>query len=337
MPRGPRLDAPGVLHHVMVRGIERRPLFRDDRDRDDFLRRLGSLAGSGTLIVYAWALLPNHVHLLVRTGTRPLARTMRSLLTGYAGAFNRRHRRAGHLFQNRYRSIVVEEEAYFLELVRYLHLNPIRGGLVPDLHALERHPYTGHAALMGKVSRPWQETGEVLGHFAKALRRARAHYRTFVAAGVPLGRRPELQGGGLIRSLGGWQTVRDLRRGREAYTGDERILGSSEFVESVRREVEERVGQEEKARRRSVPLATLVRRMGESLGLEPEGILGRSRSRAATRARQILAYVWVERLGRRASELGRVLGQTRGNVSLAAKRGAEMVQARGSLIERWCR
>lgn len=336
MPRGPRLDAPGVLHHVMVRGIERRPLFRDDRDRDDFLRRLGSLAESGTLTVYAWALLPNHVHLLVRTGTRPLARTMRSLLTGYAGAFNRRHRRAGHLFQNRYRSIVVEEEAYFLELVRYLHLNPIRGGLVPDLRALERHPYTGHAALMGKVPRPWQATGEVLGHFAKALRRARAHYRTFVAAGVPLGRRPELQGGGLIRSLGGWQAVRDLRRGREAYTGDERILGSSEFIESVRREVEERAGQEEKARRRSVPLATLVRRMGESLGLEPEGILGRSRSRAATRARQILAYVWVERLGRRASELARVLGQTRGNVSLAAKRGAEMVRARGSLIERWC-
>ncbi len=320
----------------MVRGIERRPLFRDDRDRDDFLRRLGSLAESGTLTVYAWALLPNHVHLLVRTGTRPLARTMRSLLTGYAGAFNRRHRRAGHLFQNRYRSIVVEEEAYFLELVRYLHLNPIRGGLVPDLRALERHPYTGHAALMGKVPRPWQATGEVLGHFAKALRRARAHYRTFVAAGVPLGRRPELQGGGLIRSLGGWQAVRDLRRGREAYTGDERILGSSEFIESVRREVEERAGQEEKARRRSVPLATLVRRMGESLGLEPEGILGRSRSRAATRARQILAYVWVERLGRRASELARVLGQTRGNVSLAAKRGAEMVRARGSLIERWC-
>ena len=337
MPRGPRLDAPGVLHHVMVRGIERRALFRDDRDRDDFLRRLASLAESGAITVYAWALLPNHVHLLVRTGTRPLARTMRSLLTGYAGAFNRRYRRAGHLFQNRYRSIVVEEEAYFLELVRYLHLNPLRGGVVPDLQALARYPYTGHAALMGKVPRAWQATGEVLGHFAKALRRARAHYRSFVEAGVPLGRRPELQGGGLIRSLGGWQSVRDLRRGREAYTSDERILGSSEFVEAVRREVEERTRQEEQALRRSVPLATLVRRMGESLGLEPEGILGRSRSRAATCARQMLAYVWVERLGRRASELGRVLGQTRGNVSLAAKRGAEMVRLRGNLIERWCR
>jgi REP element-mobilizing transposase RayT len=188
----------------MVRGIERRMLFRDDRDRDDFLRRLASLAERGAITVYAWALLPNHLHLLVRTGTRPLGRSMRSLLTGYAGAFNRRHRRAGHLFQNRYRSIVVEEEAYFMELVRYLHLNPLRSGVVPDLRALDRHPYTGHAALMGTIPRPWQASGEVLGHFAKALRRARAHYRAFVEAGVPLGRRPELQGGGLIRSLGGW-------------------------------------------------------------------------------------------------------------------------------------
>ncbi len=337
MPRGPRLDAPGVLHHVMVRGIERRALFRDDRDRDDFLRRIASLTERGAVTVYAWALLPNHVHLLVRTGTRPLARTMRSLLTGYAGAFNRRHRRAGHLFQNRYRSIVVEEEAYFLELVRYLHLNPLRGGVVPDLQALARYPYTGHAALMGKVPRAWQAADEVLGHFAKAPRRARAQYGAFVAEAVPLGRRPELQGGGLIRSLGGWQAVRALRRGREAYTGDERILGSSEFVEAVRREVEERARQEEQALRRSVPLATLVRRMGESLGLEPEGILGRSRSRLATQARQMLAYVWVERLGRRASELARVLGQTRGNVSLAVKRAAKLDRHWGNMIERWCR
>jgi len=337
MPRGPRLDAPGVLHHVMVRGIERRALFRDDRDRDDFLRRLGGFAEGRALTVYAWALLPNHVHLLVRTGTRPLARTMRSLLTGYAGAFNRRHRRAGHLFQNRYRSIVVEEEAYFLELVRYLHLNPLRGGVVADLRALDRYAYTGHAALMGKVSQGWQATGEVLGHFAKNPRRARAHYRAFVTAGVPLGRRPELQGGGLIRSLGGWQAVRALRRGREAYTADERILGSSEFVDAMLREVEGRETQEEKTLRRSVPLSTLVRRMGESMGVEPEGILGRSRARAATHARQILAYVWVERLGRRASELARVLGQTRGNVSLAAKQGAKLIRPWGNLIERWCR
>src|SRR3990172_2456581 len=154
MPRGPRLDAPGTLHHVMVRGIERRAIFRDDADRADFVGRLAALAERGALQIYAWVLLPNHAHLLVRTGIRPLARTMRSLLTGYAGAFNRRHHRAGHLFQNRYKSVVVEEEAYFLELVRYLHLNPVRAGLVPNLAGLARYRWTGHAVLLGKRPAP---------------------------------------------------------------------------------------------------------------------------------------------------------------------------------------
>jgi len=108
MPRQARLDASDTLHHVMVRGWERRPLFKDDADRADFLARLAALAEAGARTVSAWALLPNHVHLLVRTGTRPLPRSMRSPLTGYAGAFNRRSHRVGHLFQNRHKFIVVE-------------------------------------------------------------------------------------------------------------------------------------------------------------------------------------------------------------------------------------
>ena len=109
MPRQPRMDAPNALHHVMVRGLERRVIFTDASDRADFVARLAAVAEQGALSVYAWALLPNHAHLLVRTGNRPLARSMRSLLTGYAGAFNRRHRRVGHLFQNRYKSIVMRD------------------------------------------------------------------------------------------------------------------------------------------------------------------------------------------------------------------------------------
>ncbi len=214
MPRQPRLDAPDTLHHVMVRGIERRTLFRDDRGRADFVARLAALAEAKVLGVYAWALLPNHAHLLVRTGIRPLARAMRSLLTGYAGTFNRRHKRVGHLFQNRYMSVVVEAERYLLELVRYLHLNPLRAKVVPDLRTLDRYPWTGHSALLGHVPRPWHASGEILAQFGPTARRARLAYRAFVAAGIPQGRRPELEGGGLLRSLGGWQAVTALRRGR---------------------------------------------------------------------------------------------------------------------------
>jgi hypothetical protein len=137
---------------------------------------------------------------------------MRSLLTGYAGAFNRRHKRVGHLFQNRYRSIVVEEEPYLLELVRYLHLNPLRAQVVPDLPHLARYPWTGHSALLGTVPRPWQDTRTILTQFGPSPARARRAYRAFVAAGVPQGRRREFQGGGLVRSAGGWAEVRALRR-----------------------------------------------------------------------------------------------------------------------------
>ena len=163
MPRGPRRDAPGILHHGMVRGLERRAIFRDDRDRANCLERLARLVAAGAGTVYAWARLTTHAHLLVRTDPRPLARTMRALLAGYAGAFNRRHRRVGHLFQNRYKSVVVEEEPYFLELVRPLHLNPLRAGVVPDLRGLERYPGSGHATRLGRHPRPWHTTAAVLG------------------------------------------------------------------------------------------------------------------------------------------------------------------------------
>jgi REP element-mobilizing transposase RayT len=113
MPRAARLDAPGVLHHVIVRGIERRAIFRDTRDREDFLGRLSRLLPATGIACYAWALLPNHTHMLLRTAEASIATLMRRRLTGYAVAFNRRHKRIGHLFQNRYKSIVCQEEEYF--------------------------------------------------------------------------------------------------------------------------------------------------------------------------------------------------------------------------------
>src|SRR5512139_29719 len=116
---------------------------------------------------------------------------------------------------NRYKSIVVEAEPYLLKLVRYLHVNPLRATVVPDLRALDRYPWTGHSALLGRVPRPWQDTATILGQFGATPARARRAYHAFVAAGIPQARRPEFQGAGLLRSLGGWQTVAQLRRGRE--------------------------------------------------------------------------------------------------------------------------
>jgi REP-associated tyrosine transposase len=335
MPRQARLDAPDTLHHVMVRGLERHAIFVDNADHEDFLRRLAALADAGALTVYAWALLPNHAHLLVQTGTHPLPRSMRSLLTGYAGAFNRRHHRAGHLFQNRYKSIVVEADRYLLELTRYLHLNPLRAKVVADLRALERYPWTGHSALMGRVQRPWQNTAAILAHFGRTVARGRQAYRTFVAEGVSQGRRPDFQGGGLIRSLGGWAAVVAQRRTGPPVAADARILGAGPFVEAVLREAPPFAPTGIPQAR--VSLATLAARVAATLGVPRPALLGSSQTRAAVTARQVLAYVWVEQLGRRASDLARALGQTRGNVSLAAKRGAAPAAAWRGQLAAWCR
>jgi REP element-mobilizing transposase RayT len=119
----------------MVRGIERRKIFANDADRDQFLSRLGEVLEETKTICYAWALLPNHFHLLIRTGPVPISTTMRQLLTGYAVWYNRTHRRHGHLFRNRFKSILCQEDAYLVELVRYIHLNPIRAGIVGSVLA----------------------------------------------------------------------------------------------------------------------------------------------------------------------------------------------------------
>jgi REP element-mobilizing transposase RayT len=155
MPRQSRIDAPGALHHIIARGIGTRNIFNDDQDRDNFVNRLEMVLKQTRTGCYARALIPNHFHLLLRTGDVPVVTMMSRLLTGYGATNNRRHRRSGHLFQNRYKSILWQEETYLLELVRYIHLTPLRAKLVKDLSSLDTYPYSGHRALMGKDSRPW--------------------------------------------------------------------------------------------------------------------------------------------------------------------------------------
>jgi len=169
MPRLARLDAPGVLHHLMIREIERRKIFWNEQDREDFLDRLSRLLPETDTACYAWVFISNHAHFLFRSGQVSLATVMRRLLTGYAVSFNRRHKRRGHLFQNRYKSIVCQEDTYLRELVRYIHLNPIRAGMVATLSDLNDYAYCGHSALMGRRNRAWQDVDYVLSYFGKGV------------------------------------------------------------------------------------------------------------------------------------------------------------------------
>jgi REP element-mobilizing transposase RayT len=248
MPRQARIDIPGALHHIIGRGIERRKIFQDDTDRDDFVGRLGDVLRETATPCLAWALIPNHFHLLLVTGAVPVATVMHRLLTGYAVNYNRRHHRHGHLFQNRYKSILCQEEPYLLELVRYIHLKPLRAQIVTNLEELDHYRYSGHSALMGKRKRDWQDTDKVLALFANRPSPALSGYRQFVEEGIEMGRRPELTGGGLIRSAGGWVALKSGKEGRDQTTGDERILGEGEFVESVLKEAEENIERRQRLR-----------------------------------------------------------------------------------------
>jgi len=235
----------------MVRGIERRQIVEDDTDRRDFVRRLGAVAEETGTPIYAWALMSNHVHILLCSGVLGLAKFMRRVLTGYAVRYNLRHRRHGHVFQNRYKSIVCDGDSYFTELVRYIHLNPLRVELVRDLKELEKYPYCGHGTVLGTPARQWQDCESVLAQFGRRASDAKEGYRRFVTEGVRLGRRPELVGGGLARSGGEWFAVRSQRPRKAGQLSDERILGSGEFVERILREADARMLRQYAARRKN--------------------------------------------------------------------------------------
>jgi len=376
MPRQPRLDAPGLLQHVMARGIERREIFKDDQDRQSFLERLALILDETQTQCYAWALIPNH--LLLRTSLTPLSKVMRRLMTGYAVTFNKRHKRSGHLFQNRYKSIVCEEDSYLLELIRYIHLNPLRAGLVKDLKELDKYPWTGHSAILGKRGnplvpkqqpndfpfagrriafsqfRPRQprlresnggQTGTekvttnpvdpvknkplaektievVLLQFGDTLKVARRRYRHFVKQGVDQGSRPELQGGGLVRSAGGDNRVLLRRKREERELGDARILGSGEFVGNILADSEKIEGYK---LLKKVSLSELVEKVATYLDADKDEVLSGNRRQKNCHSRDLISFVAAKSMGYKFNEIAEILGIHPVTAGRCAERGKKLI------------
>lgn len=329
MPRSARIDAPGALHHIICRGIERRKIFLDDSDRNEFIDRLSTIVNETSTPVYAWALIPNHFHLLLRTGKVPISIVMRRLLTGYALFFNGRHRRSGRLFQNRYKSILCQEQTYLLELVRYIHLNPLRAGIIQDLKALDKYSYSGHSHLMGKKPNQWQDANKVLGLFGTRKGAAKTKYRKFIEAGALDGRRPEFTGGGLIRSSGGWGVLKTMRKMKQHLKGDERILGDSDFVESVLRQAQEDFEHHYRLIASGYTLDTIIDRVADIFELTPKLIISSSKEPTRVRARSVAAYWAVNHLQMQGTEVGRSLSLTQSAVSRAVRRGEQIADEMG--------
>jgi len=324
MPRQARLDAPGLLQHVIARGIERRAIFKDDKDRKSFLDRFAAVLDHAQTQCYAWALIPNHFHALLRTGLTPLSQVMRRLMTGYAVTFNKRHKRCGHLFQNRYKSVVCEEDAYLLELIRYIHLNPLRARLVKNLKELDKYPWTGHSALLGRSKNPLipkrknepnkpdepettlaeKTVEDVLHHFGETVKVARRKYREFIEKGIDQGTRPDLQGGGLVRSAGGYRSSLHSQDKEDREPSDARILGSGEFVSATLQTSEKNLVKKYLPKR---PMEELIELVAARTGIPPELICSGSRKSMISDARSIVAYMAVEKIGHTATEVARYL------------------------------
>jgi len=329
MPRKARIDAPGALHHIIVRGIERRKLFYDDSDRDNLLKRLGIILTETKTPCFAWALIPNHLHLLLRTGVEPISTVMRRLLTGYAVSYNRRHRHHGQLFQNRYNSILCQEDRYLLELVRYIHLNPLRARLVSDLKELDKYPYCGHSVLMGKKKQDWQDTDYILKLYDSTYSIARRRYRKYVKKGIAQGRRPDLVGGGLIRSAGGWSVVKALRKSAARMKGDERILGDGNFVEKVLNEARESLEFKYKLEAQGYNFDWLVKHVAILLNIQPKDVLARGKYKQIVKARSLLCYWGTRELGMTTVELAKKLNVAQPTISQSAMRGQKIAAEEG--------
>lgn len=262
MARKPRVEFAGALYHVIARGNRRESIFHDDRDYAAYLERLERYRRRDNGTLYAYVLMANHVHLLLETGEVPLARTMQTLQFTYSQYYNRRYGTTGHVFQGRYKAILCDRDAYLLELVRYLHLNPAR--LRTPINPWH-YPWSSHRAYLGESGSVQVASASVLEHFHRQLGPARQAYRRFMKEGLPHGHDDRF-----------YETV------------DQRFLGDERFLDQVAQRAASPVG---RAPARRIPFGTLLTGVAQLQGRSPRALVAPGRQRAIVPARAMLVYV----------------------------------------------
>ena len=285
MARRPRLFAPGVLYHVIVRGNQGQKTFLNDRDYQAYLERLARYRKKFSVTVYAYCLMSNHVHLLVEMGSQPLSRFMQGLQQSYTQYFNRKHHKVGHLFQGRYKAILCDKDEYLLSLVRYIHLNPIRAKIV---HKLDEYRYSGHRDYVVGAVNEVVEPSLVLD-----ILRGRAGYRRFVQEGLKDGHREEY-----------YDVI------------DQRFLGEERFVEKLKVQAEN----EPKTRPPKRPLSAAFRCAARAVAIAPSVLSGEDRGWAVSRNRALVGYVLIRRLGYKLKDVASCLGRDTATVSSLVSR-----------------
>lgn len=274
MARRPRVFAPGLLYHVIVRGNHRQKTFTSESDYQAYLERLARYRRQYGYAIYAFCLMPNHVHLLVQSSAHPLAKFMQGLQQSYTQYFNKRHEKTGHLFEGRYKAILCQEDPYLLELIRYIHLNPVRAGMVKTP---EQYTHTGHHAyVQGKAT-------EIIAP-AKVLDMLGGSrgYRRFVQDGIDGGHQEEYYA-----------------------VADQRFLGDQKFTEKMWAEDEEPMPRP----KGKGGIDGAARKLAKHVHVELSVLRGADRSWVVSKARKEVGYVLIRRVGYRLKDVASYLGR----------------------------
>ncbi|PIV82713.1 MAG: hypothetical protein COW52_12170, partial [Nitrospirae bacterium CG17_big_fil_post_rev_8_21_14_2_50_50_9] len=262
MARKPRVEYQGAFYHVIARGNQRQQVFRGEEDYQQYLNRLISYQRRCLCSLYAYVLMPNHIHLLIEQGKTSLSKMMQGLQQSYTMYFNRKYSTTGHLFQGRYKSIICDKDSYFLELIRYIHLNPVRAGMV---NLPGEYTWSSHRAYLSNKSLSWLETDMPLAILSKNRKAALSAYQDFVHAALRTGHREDLYA-----------------------VKEQHYLGEDLFVERI----EKRIDREDRMESFiDLKIDALVAEVSKAFNLPVGRIMDCSRSREAALCRAVTSYI----------------------------------------------
>jgi putative transposase len=261
MARKPRIHCVGALYHVMCRGNQGQSIFKDDFDRERYLEFLKESQKRFGFRLYAYVLMGNHVHHLIEIGQTPLSKVMQNILFRYTRYWNHRNKKTGHLFQGRYKAILCAKESYLLELIRYLHLNPVRSKIVRDP---DKYTWSSHGEYLKGDTKSWISVDEVLSRWGKGRAQAIAGYRRFVLDGLTDGHRDDLY-----------------------HVVDQRYLGDNAFIERV----EQREPDFEERQIIEISWAEIRDCVCKHFGLPASAVLHSGRARETVRVRRLMAWL----------------------------------------------
>lgn len=307
MPRFARIQYPGGIFHIISRCINGEFLIKGAAERQRYLGLLEHASKRTDGIVLAWCLMSSHTHLVVRAGKDDLSRLLKPINAGFAVWLNRQRKRQGPVFSNRYKSILVDEEEYLFELIRYVHNNPVRAGQVKSAADSD---WTSHRSYLGLTEAPeWLNIGYVLSMFGKQSRRARRLFQEFVEEGAGEGRRPDLCGERLESA------ARRAQKGLgDGWRISGPILGSDQFAAKVLADIGEvddqvKLGDVVQAvRGKALPeLPEVIALTCTAVELEPWEFEQRPRMRRSMLARRVITWLWVRRFQGRQIDIARHL------------------------------